>query len=605
MTEWNTSDKTVLDLYPKAIAHLRRRFQDKRLSLVFGSGLTQPLGLPSWNELNQLIAENTRVKGIHILAIPTEKSISVLCEMRAYKDIINLLGKVPEATIITQRLFEHFKTTLKKLLPPKEHHTLETNADIQRKWRKIIREELYGSLDNVKPDEIARKILDTHPYLADLLPIIKLMPLTITYNFDDVLELTLMGTRSESERKEGKGYEVTTDIRIPSRNQSRVVYHPNGYIPRNSMEEESDRIVLSEDEFAGRMIETMTGQYASLSHHFQRTTCVFIGLSLKDNILKNLLRQSAQVTPGHYHYFVHHYSNGKKPDEDEQKTIYASNFATYHLRTLFFSNVEISSLGNLISDGYGTKKGQAKASPPDSAFISLTKDIGVKPVYHYYIVGAVRAGKSMVVSHLRDLVTPEVWVDNRPLDLGEDWQELSKNEAAKRRRDEVDKWIAEQFELRNQILHQESVGIVVSDRCPLDPLAFTLRAEWSDKARYLRDKMGSLDIVEGQVIYLKNDPRVLALRTRRTTKKYFEPRLAEMQEALEEIYSMPEVIEIDTHLVSPVHVIQRVAHIIHLEPYTPSDLNGRLSEIINEDTQLPIFKGMASVPDETNQGFQE
>ena len=101
--------------------------------------------------------------------------------------------------------------------------------------------------------------------------------------------------------------------------RGRVQSHRMVTFQENTMEGGYEGIVLSEDEFADRMIETMTGQYASLLHHYSKNTCLFVGLSLKDSILKNVLRQCATVTPGHYHYYVEYYEDspaGRRADRD-------------------------------------------------------------------------------------------------------------------------------------------------------------------------------------------------------------------------------------------------------------------------------------------------
>lgn len=592
MPDWNTTDRAVLLTYPKHVVYLRRQFRDERLGLVFGTGLTQELGIPGWHKLNEEVASDTRVAGQALLGDPSKETVKTLLDTGSYMDIVRLLGSGPEETIITQRLYEHFKSKQYRLADCDKHHSLQLNADIQRQWRAIIREKLYGADADASSDGIAKKLLKKHPYLRFLLPIVRRMPLTVTYNFDDVLELVLAGDRAPEDKEQqrrGRGYETTIDIRKPARNRRGVIYHPNGYIPRNTMEGGYEGIVLSEDEFADRMIETMTGQHASLSHHFLRSTCFFVGLSLKDGILKNMLRQIAQVTPGHYHYYIHYCEEGQKPPKEEQDAITACNFGTYNLITLFLTNAEIASLGRLITDGYDANDD----SVSDGEFTHLADEVGVKAVYHYYIVGAVGAGKTTVVSHLRDLVTHDEWVEDRLPELAEDWVELDKDEPSKAKRERVDNWLMKQFKQKNHILLEETIGLVVSDRCPLDPLAFTLKSEWRAKARLLLDTIcpgqTKAQICPGQIIYLENDPNVLDLRVRRTNKKYRIERLKQMQRDVEHIYSMSGVITLNTRLKPLSEVMQQLARIIHMGKYAPANLHGRLVSVKNDGYIPPLF----------------
>jgi hypothetical protein len=335
---------------------MRRQFQAGRLSLVFGTGLTQPLGLPGWQDLNKRLAEDPMVDGKGLLGRPTSETIKSLLEKDSIETICRICGAGPEETIITQRLFEHFRKRTYESSPVQDLHTVKLNSDIQREWRSIIRKILYADASEGDPAALASSILEIHPYLKSILPLVRNAPLTVTYNFDDILEVVLNGDRTIEERQSSRGYEATIDIRIPPRSANGVVFHPNGYIPRNTMEGGYEGIVLSEDEFADRMIETMTGQYASLLHHYANNTCLFIGLSLKDSILKNLLRQCATVTPGHYHYYVQH-CHSDPPSQDEQDAILASNFSTYNLITLFLNDEQIASLGKLISVGHDAQQG--------------------------------------------------------------------------------------------------------------------------------------------------------------------------------------------------------------------------------------------------------
>lgn len=162
---------------------------------------------------------------------------------------------------------------------------------------------------------------------------------------------------------------------------------------------------------------------------------------------------------------------------------------------------------------------------------------------------------------------------------------------AKRKR--VDTWLARQFRQKNHILLDESVGLVVSDRCPLDPLVFTPKNEWKEKATLLLDTIcpgrTTAQICSGQVIYLKNDPHALDLRVRRTNKKYRLERLDEMQRDIDIVYGIDGVKRVDAHLMSLVEIMQRVAHIIHMEDYAPSRLHERLCSVRNGELEEPLF----------------
>ncbi len=580
MIKWSDTDKRVLDKYRRPIVHMRRQFRAGRFGLVFGTGLTQQLGIPGWQDLNLMLAEHTRVEGKALLRRPTSETIKSLLEKDSIDTICRICGAGPEETIITQRLFEHFRKREYASLAPETRHTVKLNSDIQREWRSIIREALYAGAGTDNPAKLSTAILRKHSYLGSILPLVRHTPLTVTYNFDDILEVVLSGSRSEEERQSSRGYEATIDIRIPARRREGVVFHPNGYIPRNTMEGGHAGIVLSEDEFADRMIETMTGQYASLLHHYSRNTCLFVGLSLKDSILKNVLRQCATVTPGHYHYYVE-YHKENPPPEDEQTAIRDANFSTYNLITLFLTDYEIASLGKMLSVGYKAETGVLE----DGEFCHLAIDQDISTVYHYYVVGAVGVGKSTVVSHLRDLVTHDEWVEDRLPELAEVWDQPGADEKQQQKdKKYIDDWIAQQFHEKNHILIDEKVGLIVSDRCPLDPLVFTDSSQWPQKARFLLSQVckGKTTLVPGHIILLVDDPEVLDLRVRRTNKKYRAADLKVMQEWLEHLYSMPEITRVDCRFRSLHDVMKEVGRIVHLtEKYEAAQIDARMRKIAN------------------------
>ncbi|MBA7705340.1 hypothetical protein ES703_114168 [subsurface metagenome] len=411
--------------------------------------------------------------------------------------------------------------------------------------------------------------------MKNFLKIIRNTPLTITYNFDNVIETVLKTEKGMKD--ENYGYETVTDIRVLPRRIRAVIYHPNGYIPWNKMEEKDPEIVLSEQEFANRMVELATGQYNSILHVFSRNTCLFIGLSLKDSILKNFLKQSAMIAPGNYHYYVYHCGGGKTLSAEEQEAIRNTNFETYNLITLFLNDEEIASIGKLISDGYEV----TTRSLNDKDIISLADRIDGKDLaFYFYIVGAVGAGKSTCVSQFRNLLTSDEWFEERKPQLAIEWSEIEKMSEKEKNeiKEEIDKWICEQFYDKNRDLVNKNIGISMCDRCPLDPIAFTPKGERRKKAERLLKAIspGTDRVVKGHVIILWNSPEQLEIRAKRKHKKYTKESLESMQIDLREIYNMPGVTIIDCRFISFYDIIKSVARTIHINNYAPAEIHSRL-----------------------------
>jgi len=546
--EWNDIHKKVFSEYARYIVHMRKQFQADRFGLVFGAGVSKPLGGPTWKELNTLVAKDPSVQG--------EKC----CSERESEPIV------------TQRLYEHYKL---KHLPtgvstPRE--TIKQELTILRNFKIILHKHLYS---NSKFPSREDKIKDNHPYLANYLKILRNSYLTVNYNFDDYIESLLSQERTKEEKSKTRGYETVTDINIPFRQNRRVIYHPNGFLPHAKMES-GTKLVFSENEFADQLIGVTTGHYSSLIHHYCNNSCLFIGISLNDPTLKHILKLVVRINPGRCHYFVQHYDE-KEGDFDQElkNAIFAANFETYNLITLFLCDKEIAAFADLIESGY-------KEEHQDSD-ISRLANITHKPlIYCYYVVGAIGVGKSTTIAYFRDLVTFDEWFEPRELDLGKQPESLPPS-----RIPEIDKWIARQFTLKNHEISQVTSGIILVDRCPLDPISFTPYEKWQEKAKFLLDKIleESKEVVSGHIILLLDDPAVLELRLITSPKEYTENRLKKLQEDIEKIYHMKGVSKLDAKYMTSHEIIKKVAKIIYTEDYIEIDIKKELEKIQEGDAK--------------------
>ena len=145
----------------------------------------------------------------------------------------------------------------------------------------------------------------------------------------------------------------------------------------------------------------------------------------------------------------------------------------------------------------------------------------------------------------------------------------------------IDGWIVRQFALKNRSISKEASGIILVDRCPLDPVSFTPVDERRDKASYLLTEILKLsnEIVPGHIILLLDDPSVLELRLISGPKEYTSDRLDELQEDIKTIYNMPGVSKIDAKYMNTNEIIKKVAKIIHTETYLEIDVKKELEKI--------------------------
>lgn len=535
----------VLARYPKAVVHIRQQFERARFGLVFGAGIGVDLQFPSWETLLSRIAAHTRL------------------------DVPKLAERTSaDSTILAQQLFQHYKNKLDTSAEMGEATVRMREMQLRADWRDIVRDCLYKDL----PEDID-ELTKNDRYLKYLIPIIAQNPLTVTYNFDDTIERLLL---QESKRTGSKNKNYRTlwsgNVQLNAKQQGGIIYHPNGFLPREKRERPSDTLVFAEDSFADQLIDSMAGRYAPLSTHFAQTTCLLVGLSLQDPTLKHLLRQSATHFPGHFHYLVNYVHDATKRDETCENAASAANFNVFNLNTLFLTGEEIAALAVLIT---------AK----ENDFQRFARRVGVASAYRFFIVGSVAAGKSTTVNSFRSMWTQDEWTEERAPNMEKAPDLLTEQE-----KEDIDKWVAVQVAKKNDNLQDSTQGgIHVIDRAPLDAFAFTLDPDaWSAKAKLLLSEIApGMDtaqrLVPGHVVFLENDPEVMAERAISLHKKTNADKLAKQQEDLLYVYKKltpsDGVTIIDAAQKTPSEVVREVARVIFSKSYREADMHQLLLDI--------------------------
>ena len=85
-------------------------------------------------------------------------------------------------------------------------------------------------------------------------------------------------------------------------------------------------------------------------------------------------------------------------------------------------------------------------------------------------------------------------------------------------------------------------------------------------------------VVPGTVILLTGDPNELALRMKITGRPNYTPeRLRKMEGDLREVYGDENIKIIDTTNLPINDVVRRVAELVHLEPYQPTNIENMLN----------------------------
>lgn len=531
MIQLNDEDRRVLAKYERPIVHLRERKTSGRLALTLGAGVSVDFGLPHWSELVDRLCSHPMFA--RAVRIPEDQSL----------------------TVRVHALIQHLRDSCSVA------HDLPTAAEdseARHQWISVLHECLYSTVSAT--DQLR------HPYLSSFLDVVKDAPLTINYNFDDTLERMFSQEYAQVQRSENdRLIETVWEPSTQFQRSKGVIYHPNGFLPLHLIDGSSEHLVFSESDFADQLIDAMAGHYAILSSHFSRFTTLLLGLSLRDSTLKHLLRRNVHLNPGHVHYFVRWCRDPLPPElvESERQT----NFDVFGLVTLHLSTKETASLGRLLSCN-------------DAAFNEALDRSGDHDKYVYYVTGAVGAGKTSVVKKLKSLDTMAEWIEARNPLLGKPHTELSDEERA-----EVDNWVSAQFRSKNFRL--QKTALLVSDRSPLDPLAFTepekLHARAKCHRQALMPEKAKTPLVPGHVILLKASGAELLARAkdRHATAdvKYLEDQQSRLEGLLSGDRSHGTITVLSTSGRTLHQVVRQVARVIHLGEYEPMDIDSRLAQL--------------------------
>ncbi|WP_428332894.1 SIR2 family protein [Novosphingobium sp.] len=541
----STLQDELMRTIPRAIVHIRAQKNANRLGLIFGAGIGVDLGYPNWEELVRRISEHKDVGAAKVWRKLESEGAGGHAVTRSLASVSQMLFSAFRTRKIKQRRITHALTFVQE-------------QQIKTEWLYLIHSQLYRGLD--KKARIEK--LKAHPYLEAFRKIIKKSPLSITYNFDDSLELMLAQARSDEEEDTTRGFERIDSPNAQFRRDQGVIYHPNGCIPFVTSDGMSRDVVFADDSFQDQLLSVANGKFVHLSNHLFRNTCLLIGLSLDDSTLQSLLRQNAVQNPGNVHYAVHFLKDDTELDVESQSAIFTANFESFGVITLFLRNAEIKTLAGLIEMGAET----------------FARDFGkYDPKFVYYLIGSVGAGKSTAAGNFRNLITYDEWIDERDPNLAKPETEVDDEAAV----DRMNAYITEQFRKKNFALHSCAEGIHIVDRAPLDPLTFQPPIRRAARAATLVDHITDKHkrgIVQGHVIELTAPVADLKIRNSLKHKYWPNKEFNRLIGAIGEVYGPLERSTVCTSGRSAAAVAKEIARIIFLSPYRPVDLQNELEK---------------------------
>ena len=302
-------------------------------------------------------------------------------------------------------------------------------------------------------------------------------------------------------------------------------------------------------------------------NEYINNTFIHVGLSLSDEILKALLQRSWRAAPANVHFQIHHV-RGNCIDGDIKRSIQEANFRVLNLCTMFMGDVGTRSLFELIT-------------MDEREFQDLARRIGCQLKYVFYVTGAVGAGKTTVVNHFRNLWAMDEWLEPSPPVISQSYDKLTKEEKAR-----ADSWVGGQFHLKNRKILEKTEAVIVVDRCPLDPLTFEI-SDPEKRAKRLKTQIApgksNYDVQGGVVFNLVAEPYELRVRLIRKWKFWDEEIIAKLIGEIKSLYSNLAT-ELDTKGMPLEDVVRAIARIIFMEDYRPVDLQKKLTELAQGET---------------------
>ena len=279
------------------MSKLQKKFQEGKLTLFCGAGISVEAGIPNWKVLLKELLE------------------SLFDEKTIYDKIP--LGSRKEFTEI---YYKH--TSISSLIIGKYLKT-----GLQNKFPEYVRNVLYKN--NPKSCELIDVIIELCRPQREGKPLHSI----ITFNFDDLIEQNLKANRikytpiySEGQRAKSKN--------IP-------VYHVHGYLPQNTKLTKENQIVFSEDAYHSQFIDPFSWSNLVQLNHLSQNSCVLVGLSLTDPNLRRLLDVAHRKNGDKK---IRHYIFKKRLSYDEISKKMKEEGLSEHLDSFSSSFIEISEL---------------------------------------------------------------------------------------------------------------------------------------------------------------------------------------------------------------------------------------------------------------------
>ena len=256
---------------------VRQAYQDEKLVMVLGAGLSINYGVPSWKVLLR-----------HMLVASIEAS---------------------EENGLDSDLLAQLFTRFFGLSPLAAGRYLQAyysgrQPDEPFAFEKALRKTLYQNLKGQPDQRLMREVVNfcAAPGKSPNLDSV------ITYNYDDLLEKALSSLDVSVPHK------AIYDAGMNPAKGELPIYHVHGYLPLEGEISDKNRVAFGENIYHHQYNEIYSWRNIVQINKFRDYSCLFVGISLTDPNLRRLLdiARLQKGTPEDYHYIFR-----KRYDEDE------------------------------------------------------------------------------------------------------------------------------------------------------------------------------------------------------------------------------------------------------------------------------------------------
>ncbi|MFK7971674.1 MAG: SIR2 family protein [Bacteroidia bacterium] len=246
---------------------VQKAYQDERLVLVLGAGVSTNYGVPNWKNLLRYL----------------------------------LIASIEEAEDLEQDpdLLAQLFTKLFGLSPLAAGRYLQSyyagrNPDKHFAFEEALREALYLHLDHSVPNPLMQEIVNfcAAPGKSPNLDSV------ISYNYDDLLE------RSLSHLDISVPHKAIYDAGMNPDRGELAIYHVHGFLPQDAALTEKNRVAFGENIYHHQYNEIYSWRNIVQINKFRDYSCLFVGISLTDPNMRRLLdiARLQKGTPDDYHH---------------------------------------------------------------------------------------------------------------------------------------------------------------------------------------------------------------------------------------------------------------------------------------------------------------